>query len=576
MKPRTSIILLVLTSLCSFVAGFIGFGGVGEDYSIATRAYLALQLFTFQAGDVEGSVPLGVEIGRWLAPASTLGGVYAAAHAFFSRLWGTLRLRWIRGHTIICGGGTRGSALAEELARRGRGQVVLVDPMVSVEIAALRRRGVLVVHGSGGDAGVMERAGLARAARLVCITGDDRTNIGMALAAADSLPSARVAEPLEIHAHMAEVARRNILQRSQLLDMKHDPRHRIRLFSCHANRARLALERHPLEWDKGGGLHDEVHLVVGSLGPLEKALVVHAAHIGHFRHAGKVRLHLVSVSARADEAALIKEYPGLRHCALLDTELLGHEDEFVERVAELARPWGANSLVTVLSGGAPEAAMGEALLLGERLKNGPRLRVLLDAPGESGVRSLIGNNPQLATWIRFLPDLLDACGSEVVFSQRLDVVARRIHTIWKEGTDQRIREAEAAGNMDAAAKHRAKATYRDWVDLTEEQKDVNRLAADHIPVKIRAVGLDPDAGPSLHAAWAGLDARQLDMLCRMEHERWAAPLWMAGWTPGIRDDSRRIHDNLVPYDELNEGTRKYDLEQVEMAVNYRFPHTRST
>jgi hypothetical protein len=48
MKPRISIILLVLSSIVSFVSAYIGFGGVEEDYSTASRAYMALQLFTFQ------------------------------------------------------------------------------------------------------------------------------------------------------------------------------------------------------------------------------------------------------------------------------------------------------------------------------------------------------------------------------------------------------------------------------------------------------------------------------------------------------------------------------------------------
>ena len=569
MKIRISILILIFTSLVSFVSAFIGFGQTPDAYSLSTRFYLALQLFTFQAGDMEGSVPIGIEIARWLAPATTLGGVYAAAHAFFARVWGGLRLRWVRGHTIICGGGEKGSALAVELASEARALVVLVDASVSEEIESLRSRGVLVLNGSGGDRRVMENAGLSRAARLVCLTGDDRTNVGIALAAADSLPAARELDPLEIHVHMAEVALRNILQRSQMLDMKHDPRHRIRLFNCHANRARLALEQHPLEWDANTGLHDEVHLVVGVLGPLQKALVVHAAHIGHYQNGGKVRLHLVSISARADEAALIKDYPGLRNCASLDAEQIGHEDEFVERVAEIARAWSADALVTVFHGGVPEAALAEALLLVERLKGGPQLRVLLDAPRDSGVRSLIDKNPDPAKRIRFLPDLPAVCGSEVVFSQRLDEVARRIHEVWKKGTEQRILKAESEGDHETAKKHREKDTYRAWEDLTEEQKDANRLAADHISIKFRAVGLDLVLGSSLRKAWDDLDAQQLEMLSRMEHERWAAPLWMAGWTAGERNDELKIHPNLVPYEKLDEGTKEYDLEQVRMAAAYR-------
>ncbi|MDP4584623.1 MAG: RyR domain-containing protein, partial [Verrucomicrobiales bacterium] len=111
-------------------------------------------------------------------------------------------------------------------------------------------------------------------------------------------------------------------------------------------------------------------------------------------------------------------------------------------------------------------------------------------------------------------------------------------------------------------------TYREWNALTEQQKDVNRLAADHLPTKVRAIGLDPADGPRLATAWQSLDESQLDQLARMEHERWAAPLRMAGWKPGPRDDARRIHNNLVPYDELDQGTKDYDIEQVRAVPMY--------
>jgi len=570
MKPRISITLLVLSSVFSFVAALIGFGEVKENYSIATRVYMALKLFTFDGGNISGPIPLGVEIARWLAPATTLGGIYTAAHAFFSKLWGSLRLRWIRGHTVICGGGEKGCAFASELAQESGAQVVLVDLVESPAIEILRKQGVLVIQGDGADSAIMQEVGLSRASRLVCITGDDSTNIGITLAAADSLPAERASWPLEIHTHVSDVARRNILQRSHIMDLKNDLTHRIRLFNCHANRARIVLEECPLEWDPRTGLRDqEVHLVLGVLGPLEKAMVVQAAHIGHFRHGGKLRVHLVSIRAKSDESALIKEYPGFRNCANLDFTTLEESDDFVETVAKAATCWSGNSLITVLLGGNPEAALADALLLGEQLKHGPCLRVLIDAKGNGVIRNIVTKNPNLTSWIKFLPELTAAVGRNAVFQESLDAVARRIHETWKLGTDQRILKAESDGDYETAKKHREKDTYRTWEDLTEEQKDANRLAADHISIKFRAADLGPDLGSSLSEVWDDLDAQQLDMLSRMEHERWAAPLWMAGWTAGERNDELKIHPNLVPYDELDEGTRKYDLEQVRMAAAYR-------
>ena len=105
--------------------------------------------------------------------------------------------------------------------------------------------------------------------------------------------------------------------------------------------------------------------------------------------------------------------------------------------------------------------------------------------------------------------------------------------------------------------------------MSNESKDVNRLAADHLLTKVRALGLDPADREGLVAAWQSLDDAQVDQLARMEHERWAACRWMAAWTVGERNEGFGIHPNLVPYDELDEGTRIYDLKLVEMAASYR-------
>lgn len=74
--------------------------------------------------------------------------------------------------------------------------------------------------------------------------------------------------------------------------------------------------------------------------------------------------------------------------------------------------------------------------------------------------------------------------------------------------------------------------------------------------------------PDLVEDWEKLSAEQLDILSRMEHERWAAPLWMSGYMPGERNDAARIHPNLVPYDDLDQDTKDYDTEQVKQAAVY--------
>ncbi len=89
-----------------------------------------------------------------------------------------------------------------------------------------------------------------------------------------------------------------------------------------------------------------------------------------------------------------------------------------------------------------------------------------------------------------------------------------------------------------------------WRESTEDIKDFNRWQADHLSVKLRAFGYDKDGPASLDKVTK--DADLLGKLSEMEHRRWMAALLMDGWryAPGKKDQFRKTHPCLVPYDDL--------------------------
>ncbi|MDX6645409.1 MAG: hypothetical protein QOK40_1136, partial [Miltoncostaeaceae bacterium] len=58
------------------------------------------------------------------------------------------------------------------------------------------------------------------------------------------------------------------------------------------------------------------------------------------------------------------------------------------------------------------------------------------------------------------------------------------------------------------------------------------------------------------AAPAELDEADVELLARLEHERWCAARIAAGWGRGARDDAARRHPDLVSWDELGERSRE--------------------
>jgi hypothetical protein len=58
------------------------------------------------------------------------------------------------------------------------------------------------------------------------------------------------------------------------------------------------------------------------------------------------------------------------------------------------------------------------------------------------------------------------------------------------------------------------------------------------------------------------------MLAVAEHQRWMAEKIVANWRHAVeRDDARRLHPSIRPYDELSEAEKQKDRDTVMNAVH---------
>ena len=585
---RYSVLILIGIAIVAVTIGSIGFHQLGTDNGWAaspnwwTSIYLAVQLFTLNSGGVQGPIPSMLELARWLAPIATLGGFFALASTYMARCRDWIRLTFLtRGHTIICGAGEKGEAIASDLldSANAEGPVLVIerDPYVPA-LQNLKKAGALVLLGDARSPVVLAKAGLDRAVSLVTVAGNDETNLAVALVAAKTISPERASAPIKVFTHVADLSLRDVLQRNRVLDMTSEKQHRIRLFNYFRNRARLILERFPMEMDNAGNLRKEPHLIIPAMDRQEMALILQAVLVGHYRDGGRVTIHLVSPTATSDQARILKYYPNITRCALLEVHDLNFESDFDEEAAKILGRMGEGGFGTIYLGSREEeGALTTSLLIREKLPECSAMcRVLLSERDDGVIRKVLADNADeqsesLESWIKILPPTVEACGRDSVFAQKLDDVARRIHEVWYRQNTDNIQAARKENDLEAAKKLAEKTTYKQWDDLTEEQKDVNRFAADHLKIKVRALGLDPES-PSLEEQWAALDATEIEFLSRMEHERWCAPLWLAGWNAGSkRDEALRLHSDLIPYDDLSEGTKGYDRDQVKAVASYLKP-----
>ncbi len=108
-----------------------------------------------------------------------------------------------------------------------------------------------------------------------------------------------------------------------------------------------------------------------------------------------------------------------------------------------------------------------------------------------------------------------------------------------------------------------------WEKLREDLKESNRRQADQIPEKLAAVGyaVRPlgDAKPAIH----GFSAEEVEILSRMEHDRWMAEKLKNGWKFGPqRDDNLKLHPSLVLWEDLPESEKDKDRQTVLRIPQY--------
>ena len=142
-----------------------------------------------------------------------------------------------------------------------------------------------------------------------------------------------------------------------------------------------------------------------------------------------------------------------------------------------------------------------------------------------------------------------------------------------DGPARAFSEAYRTTLTDAQRNDPANRSAQPWDELDETFRQATRDAVAHIPAKLASAGVDPGlwrgvAGPPRLPPEVLLfrDDVEREALAALEHERWNAQRRLDGWRwadlPG-KDEKRRLHPALVPYDSLPDSSKAYDRALVE-------------
>ena len=556
---------MALSAAIAFALGYFGFWAQladahltkghdaygGDPLNHGDYLFYTLQLFMLEFSGGHSSVNLPVSIARVLAPATAAWAAIQAVVVLFDEELGRLWLRLGRGHVVICGLGKHGLQLMREFHDAGQ-RVVVVDTAEDNEFASsCEKRGVIVVNGDARTPSVMAEASVARASRVLAVCGDDDTNLGVAVAVSGALQASKRKAPLPCHLAILEPRFYHLLKQHEVVN-EADHGIRLHVFNMYENAARMLLRDHPLDADLGGPEDGRTpHLVLIGFGKMGQAIAVQAAKFGHLANGKAIAVTAIDTDVVERKKTFLGQYP--RFGSVCDIEYLAasHTDAPAHvRMRELARdPDRIARFVVCLDSDSTTLLAGLDLL--DKIP-GIRRPVMLRMSSAAGLASLLQRKGATADHA-FVPFGMasQSCNRDVLLNRILDLQARAIH---EDYLAQRL--ADGGGSPDDPSRV-------PWLELPEWLKDSNRQQADHIAVKLRAVGAEVVPGRGVGGASFTFTADEIELLACMEHTRWNAERGIAGWRYGPeKSEELKTTPCLVGWEDLEEPIREYDRDAV--------------
>lgn len=448
-------------------------------------------------------------------------------------------------HAVICGLSPIGSELASQMIAEKRKVVVIDGGEDAASVNGVLESGASVIIGNPADPRFLRRAGVASARFLFAASGDDTANISAGLQVTglvQEAPAVTADKALHVYVHVADPQLRAELHKRQVLADSRANLH-ASTFSVFENSARLLLRDHPLDHVRIK-VDDErrVQLILAGFGILGEAILVRAALAGHYANLKRLRAVIIDPGATRAERIFRSRYPQFDKVAsatFLDLEL--EEPDGQRRIAALCENTAEYISTVVIPLDQPTRTLALALSLAGRLHSSVPIRLRLDE--DAGIGELIQRHSRgVVTPSPITPfgTIAAACRAENWANKELDVMARAMHEYYvsKLGEIQKNYPA----NPSAAP----------WDLLSEQLRESNRQAADHIPVKLRAAGCHTarvssgDPGELV----PNFTEREVEVLAKMEHRRWMAERFLAGWVLGPKDHDKRNSPYLVEWEEL--------------------------
>ncbi|MFA4876443.1 MAG: RyR domain-containing protein [Methanoregula sp.] len=550
----------------AFILGFIGYWFAVNSPVVTMNwpdiLYMTMQLFT---NNYQLQVPPPnpfLQLARFLAPVLMYSTILflLATHVYES--YQRFLLRMTSNHIVICGLGLLGPVLVEEFSREGRAVVVIEKKPTPDEIEQCKLSGAFILTGDATNRNVLALAGVGRAECLISVTGEDEINAEIAGSAA-SIPRSRSLLPLTCYLHIVDINLYSLLKETEF-QKANASLFRLDLFNIYQTAGRSALD-HPEPFPDDQTDPAKVRLLVIGIGRMGESLIFQAARIWRTRFGdtkGKLPITIIDRHPEAKRDQILARYPAIRKFCTFETlsfdatSMEFGRGEFLKTVP--GRCPFSRIFVCV---GDPSLGLAAGLKIHNRLQeadipaDGRQVPILIRTNHETGLSRYLESLKKQSNAFSNLhafPMIDENCRVDVILNTTHETIARAIHADYVQKEKGKGITPETNPSM------------KPWEELPEHLKHSNRLQADHIIEKLRAIS----CGVTQLVDWEEplFDIEPyVEKLARMEHDRWMQEKTAAGYKYGKPRDDRwwhKRHPSMVPFDDLSKEEKDKDREPV--------------
>lgn len=530
-------LILVGLAILSAVPGYIIYYRDNSiSFDITDLAYDVFQLFPINSSFEPTRVNLLLNVARFLAPLSLATVLIQGFVRLFSLRFREQEIRKFRNHVIVAGDSENNRKLARNLKSEEKQYVLLTaDPENAPQ--ALPDDDLFVLTIPQYDIHALKKAGIKKAKYLIISFANDTDALLLASRLSESLSREEITHQPDIlvlfnNPAWAEYCNDLGITWQVSNGFKPDSQVKFR-FLNHTDAAvrRVMLQHAPdiyCRVDQPDSNHPGISIVGWNL--VCERLLLNLARNSHYLNHKMLQVHLF-----ADDLATFTEFKARYQ---LDKVIRINEHTY----AELA---GAEHQVPVVY--ITEQSDEKLLLILAEIRRSAALsgatRIVLSDRSDS-IAGLIRESGHLFTDLS-----AESTQFNTLVDESIDRLAQIIH--------QEYLNSLPSVNPEIP-------THRSWEQLPDEIRNRNRAQADHLWVKLRS--LNAEMVP-LHEAGETIDITtdpRFEALSKAEHHRWNAYMLTTGWRPGSeRDEQRKIHPDIIPYEELTEQKRIYDRNTLK-------------